>query len=98
MAAGAGTSRERPVDSRFEPGGDAACPGEPALRGRRAGFAPLLGPVVLERDSESDPELGDLAVGNRHVLPGDLGDAQIAHRLAHSLELRFWRPAPRIRS
>jgi hypothetical protein len=46
----------------------------------------LLTLVVLERDSEADTELGDLAVLDRHVLADDLGDPQLAHALAGCLD------------
>ena len=42
--------------------------------------------VVLERDSEPDPELGDLPLLDRHVLTDDLGDPQLANRAADGLD------------
>ncbi len=62
------------------PGGrDDRPPGVPTL-------SAALSLVVFERDAETDPELGDLPVGNRHVLADHLGDPQLAHRLAGRLD------------
>jgi len=42
--------------------------------------------VVFERDPESDPELDDLALFDRHVLADDLGDPQLADRTRDGLD------------
>src|SRR5438105_3605881 len=55
-------------------------------RGAPSPATPSVARLVLERDPEANAVAADRPVLDRHVLPEDLGDAQVAHRLGRRLD------------